>query len=143
MTMAWLAVIYLFAVLFLNLGAALNLQYALAAGTVSVGIMARRLSATKVFKNELTLLSLMGLASVVAVMSQNLRGYNFIWRDMMIFPRLGYYACIILRSPWHAGEPFPSRWKKGCCLFCGCSCGVGIVQYFDVLHLNKIPILPS
>src|SRR5690242_7652824 len=93
----WLAVIYFFAVLLLpNVGNALNLQYALALGAASLGIAAGRLPTVKIFKNELTLLSLMGLASAVAIMSQNLRGYNFIWRDMMIFPRLGYYACIIL-----------------------------------------------
>jgi hypothetical protein len=142
MTMAWLAVIYLFAVLFLpNLGAVLNLQYALAAGTVSIGIMARRLSAAKVFKNELTLLSLMGLASVIAVMSQNLRGYNFIWRDMMIFPRLGYYACIILLFAMACRRTVSFSVGRRVIVYSAIVLAAfSIVQYFDVLHLNKILI---
>lgn len=141
--MAWLAVIYLFAVLFLpNLGAALNLQYALALGTASLGIVAGRLPTVKLFKNELTLLSLMGLASAVAIMSQNLRGYNFIWRDMMIFPRLGYYACIILLFAMACRRVSSiTAGRTVVVLFSFLVGVVSIVQYFDVLNLNRI-LLP-
>ena len=140
--MAWLAGLYCFAVLlFPNIGIAINFQYALALGTVSVGIIVGRIAAAKIFRNELTLLLLMGLASAIAIMSQNLRGYDFIWRDMMIFGRLGYYACVMLTLAMACKRISSfTQGRRFIVLSAALLAAVSIVQYFDVLHLNKILI---
>lgn len=137
-----MAAIYFFSVLLLpNLGATLTLQYALAAGTVSVGILTRHLSAAKAFKNELIILLFMGFSSVIALMSQNLRGYTFIWRDMMIFPRLGYYACVILLFAMACKQTVSFSVGRGIVVYSAIVLAAfSIVQYFDILHLNKILI---
>lgn len=140
--MAWLGVLYLFAVLLLpNGGNALNLQYAFAFGMACIGIVDGRLPAVKAFKTELILLILMGFTGVISILSQNLRGYNFIWRDLMIVPRLGYYACIILMFAMayrHVSSFTDGR--RVVVLVSFLVGAISIMQYFDVFNLNRIVI---
>jgi|GEM_PF-4575249 len=94
--MFWLFSIFFAATIFTPNVGLFRVEYFVAAGGVLFSIIMGRWVIYTRFKKELVIIFLMILSALMSLLTQSVLGYEFIWRDIMIFVRLTFAAAAIL-----------------------------------------------
>lgn len=113
-------------------------EYFIVAIGVPLALIGLRRGLVARFKTELILVTLMYLSSATGLASQMLLGHEFIWRDLMIFPRLAYYSAIIIFLAVAAREI--RQFRAAHWLLMASALVIGLIsfaQYFNLFGLNQ------
>lgn len=118
-------------------------EYALVGIGLLYGVLPGRSSSTFKFHTELIIIGLMFFSSGMSIVSQTLLGYEFIWRDAMIFTRLAFYAAVIVFAAMAAKNI--KNYKKANILLIVIGvlmAALSFAQYVNFMNINTI-LLPA